>query len=60
MLWKFRKSTITIPSELHDKMRKCCPPLDEVQSEVIRVRRVQKKERKAAKNNPDNPVKYRV
>jgi hypothetical protein len=60
LLWKFRKSTITISSELHDKVRQSCAPIDEVQSEVIRVRPAPNKKRKVTKMNSDHVLKYRI
>lgn len=38
MLWKFRKSSITIPAELHQKILESCSPMFEGFSEVTGVR----------------------
>jgi hypothetical protein len=59
LLWKFRKPAITISSELHEKVRQSCMPIDEVQSEVIRVRSEQKNNSKVSKMNSEHTLKYR-
>jgi hypothetical protein len=51
---------MTISAELHEKVRHSCTPIDEVQSEVVRVRPVQNSKRKVNKMNSDNVSKYRV
>ena len=38
MFWKLRKSSITIPAELHEKLARTCQPIQQVDSEVICVR----------------------
>jgi len=40
MFWKPRKSSLTIPAELHEKLVRTCEPVDGVDSEVVRVRSV--------------------
>lgn len=47
MFWKFRKRSITIPAELHEKMAQTCEPVVEVPSAVVRVRPLKKLEHKA-------------
>lgn len=38
MLWRPRKSSIIIPSELHEKLARTSQRIDEVPSEVVSVR----------------------
>ena len=40
MFWKPRKSSLTIPAELHEKLVRSCKPIDDVDSEVVRVRNI--------------------
>lgn len=42
MFWKFRKSSVTITAELHEKIARSCKPIEQVPSEVVRVRALQK------------------
>lgn len=44
MFWKFRKRSITISAELHEKLAQTCEPIDEVPSSVVRVRPVKNRE----------------
>jgi len=39
VFWKQRKNTITISVELHEKIKRSCDLLNQVQSEVVTVRR---------------------
>jgi len=38
MFRKLRKSSLTIPVELHEKIARSCEPIDQVPSEVICIR----------------------
>lgn len=38
MLLKWRKSSLTIPVELHEKIARSCEPIDQTPSEVICIR----------------------
>ncbi len=50
MIWIFRKSLMTIPSELHEKVARSCTPINAVSSEVVGVRhRPEKKAQKRQK-----------
>ncbi len=40
MFWKSRKSSITVPRELHDRVTRSCVPILDVPSEVIAFRRL--------------------
>lgn len=42
MFWKFRKHSITIPVELHDKISRSCPMMNQVESEVLGIRPVRR------------------
>jgi hypothetical protein len=43
VFWKFRKQSITISAELHEKLAQTCEPIEEVPSAVLRVRRVKRR-----------------
>lgn len=51
MIWKFRKSPMTIPAELHEKVARSCVPLNGVSSEVLGVRHRPEKKAKKETNN---------
>ena len=38
LLWKLRRRTMTIPAELHQQIARSCSRINEVPSEVLRVR----------------------
>jgi len=40
VLWRSRKSGLTIPAELHEKLSRVCQPIDQVPSEVLRIRMI--------------------
>lgn len=40
MFWKLSRSPIIIPAELHEKLARTSKPIEQVDSEVIGVRRV--------------------
>jgi hypothetical protein len=40
VFWKFRRSSIIIPVELHEKLARTSQPIEQVDSEVICVRSV--------------------
>jgi len=40
VLWRSRKSGLTIPAELHEKLSRVCQPVDQAPSEVLRVRMI--------------------
>lgn len=38
VLWKIRKTSITIPLRLHEKIAQSCPPIAQIPSAVVCVR----------------------
>lgn len=50
MIWKFRKSPMTISTELHEKVARSCTPINAVSSEVVGVRHRPEKKAKKDKN----------
>ena len=55
VFWKFRKTSITIPIELHEKIARSCEPIDQVPSEVISLR----SSRKRPLDKKDQEATYR-
>ena len=53
VLWRSRKSALTIPAELHEKLSRLCHPIDQVPSEVLRVRMISEHSPKTAKIHSD-------
>jgi hypothetical protein len=51
VIWKFQKSPMTIPAELHDKIVRSCAPINEVSSEILGVRHRPEKKAKKEKSN---------
>jgi hypothetical protein len=50
VIWKFRKSPMTISSELHEKVARSCTPINVVSSEVVAIRHPLEKKPKKDKN----------
>jgi len=42
VFWKLRKNSITIPLELHEKIKRSCDLLNQVQSEVVNIRHLKR------------------
>jgi hypothetical protein len=61
MIWKNRNKPITIPAELHEKISRSCPLLNEVQSEIVKIRTASERvNNKRDVKEPEGPGKFRL